>query len=126
MRCEKIRDRLRVRDILKVENVRNVVKKLKDRSIEKAIVNCSLSDLLEYDPKLTDMLMREIKCVTSVFSMHFVVKELHFIRATYSLPVIGCSYVYDNVRDDGMLIDIEASGSIRKVVHHGCLRQHEQ
>jgi hypothetical protein len=89
------------------------VRSLKTRLVGSVILNCTLSDIVNCED-LTHVLLPELRCVLSTFSMHFVVDELQDIRSLSDVPIYGCGYLYDNVNEKGTLVN--SSGVVMEMI----------
>lgn len=104
-RCKSIARRLGTRKIINnPTEIISKMKSLKTRAIRFIVMNCSISDILQNE-RVSSVLFSETKSITCTFSMQFVVKELHDITSIYTIPIYGCGYVYDDVRDNGVLVN---------------------
>ena len=104
-RCKSIARRLGIRKIISnPTDMIPMMKSLKTRSVKYAVINCYIADILKHD-RLSHVLFNEAKSITCTFSMQFIIEALHYIRWTYNIPIYGCGYVYDDINDNGTLID---------------------
>lgn len=122
-RCVSISRRAKLKKILDVGDIPSIIRSLKIRSIDKAVVNCSISDIL-HSERISEVLFSETKCVTCVFSMQYMIKELHHISSFHRIPTLGCGYVYDNMLESGILlntsgVEMKALDETRAIVKWG-------
>jgi hypothetical protein len=85
-----------------------MIRMLKTRSVQYMVLNISLQELIN-DETVYETLMPEIKCITATFSVHYVVQELQDITGMFDVPVLACTYVYDNTTNDVLIDDCGVS-----------------
>lgn len=114
-RCRAIQRRLGSVQILTDPSlVVPMVRQLKSRSKKRVILNCSFSDLWS-SASVLKKLAPELKCIQATFSLQFIVSDLYDLFNSYRVPVYGCCYTYDDVNEDGVLVD--ACGVSMRVTH---------
>ena len=128
-RCHMIASRFKLKKILTVTDIPSMIRSLKTRLTNCILVNSRLSDILE-NSRIADVVFAETRCITSVFSMQYVAKDLHYISATYGTPIIGCAYTYDK-RDGDILVQkcgvtMEISNETTAVVKWGRDKQYTE
>lgn len=115
-KCRQLRRRLGKCELVQEPaDIIPYIRSLKTRSMNSIIFNNTLASITDNDDVM-DRLCPELKSATCTFSMHFVVAELHQL-AMYKVPIYGCTYTYDAVNSDGILID--ASGVVMKMKEDG-------
>ncbi|KAL4766724.1 hypothetical protein BDW60DRAFT_201919 [Aspergillus nidulans var. acristatus] len=116
-KCRKIANRIGTKRILTSPyELVPMIRSLKTRSIKNVIINCTLGEILD-DEDSHRALFSETKSIISSFSTHFVVSDLHEIVATYQIPVYGCTYTYDDVDSNGVLVN--SCGVVMKIEREG-------
>jgi hypothetical protein len=113
-KCKKLARRLNTKRIYTDPmDVIPMVRSLKTRLVNNIVLNCTLRTVTNCGELLLKLLP-ELKCIVCTFSMHFIADELQDISSVHAVPIYGCGYLYDNINDDGVLID--TSGVVMKVV----------
>lgn len=111
-KCKSLARRANTRKVYtKPSDILPQIRSLITRSTTAVVLNCTLSDVLE-DEEVCSRLLPELKCVMCTFSMHFVAESLQTLSVQYSVPVYGCTYLYDSATD-GTLLD--TSGVTMKI-----------
>lgn len=103
-RCSAIQKRLRLKRLFRspedaLSSIRTLVQGAKDH----VLINCEFKTLLE-SQQVMKLLEGKIRCVTCIFSAQFIIADLQLVRMI-GVPIIGCCYTYDDVSDDGVLVD---------------------
>ncbi|KAL9122212.1 MAG: hypothetical protein Q9187_001229 [Circinaria calcarea] len=103
--CKSLARRIRAKHIISsTAEIRSMIRGLKTRSILRIVVNMTLRQLMD-DSETFESLLTEVKCVTCTFSIHYLLRDLRDLKARCDIPVLGCGYLYDGTRPDGVLID---------------------
>lgn len=103
-KCRRLQQRIRdCRLVSTGSELAQQLRQLVTRTVWKVVANCTLQQLLDSD-EFVSTIIPEVKCVTATYSCHFVVDALEDMHRAYSIPVFGCTYVYDG-SVDGVLID---------------------
>lgn len=104
-RCEMLKRRTGVRKaITDPREVMSAIRPLKSGAQTYVIANMELSQIVS-EEELMKFIKDEVAFVSATFSAHFVVSELYDICSYWQMPMVGCTYMYDNVDVGGSLVD---------------------
>lgn len=123
-KCRKLRDRLRTSDSNSPNNVKLVtgaanfssaMSTLMSSTVKFIVLNSTIGDVIGNRSSIRSMEM-SAKCCVAPFSISHVSKDIIYL-ARHGIDVVGCGYLYDNIDENGVLVD--EAGVLMKCVGDG-------